>query len=135
MGAPPPAARRIVIADNDPAVIELLATDLRAEGHEIVATVTGGEDAMERCRSLRPDVLVLDYRMPPGPNGLEVAARLRRDLPGIHVVLYTNYRDARLRARAKRLGVGVFAKGNLRALRRAVNVGDVRPGPARRERS
>jgi len=112
--------RRVVVADNDPAVVELLVTDLRAEGHDVVAAASGGEEALEVCARTQPDVLVVDYRMPPGPNGIETAASVIEACPDTSVVLYTNYRAADIRIRAKALGVAVLTKGNLRSLRRAV---------------
>lgn len=72
---------RLVIADNDLAALDLAVTDLTLEGHEVVATATDGDSAMAACLTARPDVVVLDHRMPPGPHGLDVAARLRVEAP------------------------------------------------------
>ena len=80
---------RLVIVDNDEAVLELLRLDLRLEGHEIVASAVDGNGALRACAENSPDVLVVDLRLGPGINGLEVAERVRR--PGMRVVLYTNY--------------------------------------------
>ena len=110
---------RVVVADNDPDARELLEIDLGLEGHEIVGTAKDGAGAVELCRSLRPDVLVIDLRMPPGADGLAAAKELS-DLPGLRIVLYTNYRDAAIAARAERLGVTYLLKGDLRSLRDAV---------------
>lgn len=112
--------RRIVVADNDPEVTDLLVSDLQAEGHDVVGIATGGERALELCLEQRPDVLVIDYRMPPGPNGIEIAARLRESAPEVVVVIYTNYRQADIRVDAERLGARFLMKGNIRALRRVV---------------
>ena len=114
-------ARRIVVADNDPEIIDLVATDLRAEGHDVVAGVLTGDEALRACQEHRPDVLVLDYRMPPGPNGLETARRARALLPHMTVVIYTNYRAADIRNEAEQIGARFLLKGNIRALRRAVD--------------
>ena len=113
-------SRRIVVADNDPEITDLLVVDLLAEGHEVVGTAPGGEQALELCRSHKPDVLVIDYRMPPGPNGLVIAARVRTELPDIAVILYTNYRGDDIRQEAARIGAKYQMKGNIRALRRLV---------------
>jgi CheY-like chemotaxis protein len=117
-----------VIADNDPEVLDLLASDLWAAGHEVVGSAPGGDEALALCVEFQPDVLVVDYRMPPGPNGLETAARLREIQPDTHIILYTNYRKPDIRREAKRLGVVHLLKGNIRALRRAVADG---PKPER----
>ena len=112
---------RVLIADNDPDVLELLAADLRAEGHDVVALASGAEEALRLCAELRPDVVVTDYRMPPGPTGLTVVRRLSETAPDVRVVLYTNYRQSDIRRQAESLGARFLVKGNIRALRRAVN--------------
>lgn len=119
-------ALRVVVVDNDPAALELVVTDLRLEGHDVVAACTDGMSALDACTSLRPDVVVLDHRMPPGPHGLEVARRLAADAPDLRVIVFTNYQDPELVTQIRATGATYLPKGNLRALRRAVE-GEVRP--------
>lgn len=113
-----PEPLRLVVADNDHAVLELLLLDLRLEGHDVVATAMTGEDAVRACVEHQPDVLVVDYRLGPGINGTDVARQVRRD--GLRVVLFTNYITAEVLAEARDAGAAVIEKGNLNALRRAV---------------
>jgi len=111
---------RVVIVDNDQDALDLLHLDLSLEGHDIVGTAMQGEPAVDVVRSAAPDVVVLDYRMPPGIDGLEVARRLRRLAPDVRIVLYTNHvRDDLLREAAS-LDVEYLRKGDLASLRRAV---------------
>jgi DNA-binding NarL/FixJ family response regulator len=111
---------RLVVADNDPAALELAVTDLRLEGHDVVGRCARGAEAIELCLALSPDVAVVDHRMPPGPHGLEVAQRLAREAPDVRVIVYTNYQDADLVQAVRACGATYLPKGNLRALRRAV---------------
>ena len=111
-------ALRLVIVDNDEAVLELLLLDLRLEGHEIMATAMDGDGALRACAEHAPDVLVVDLRLGPGINGLEVARRVRRS--GLRVVLHTNYVTPDVVRSASQAGAIVIEKGNLHALRRAV---------------
>ena len=111
---------RVVVADNDPEVISLVVTDLALEGHDVVGTASRGDEAVDLCRTLRPDAIVLDYRMPPGINGVEAAALIRVDDPELRVVLYTNYVNQNVARGARRAGAVLVEKGNLRALRRAL---------------
>ena len=117
---------RVVVVDNDDAALELVVTDLRLEGHDVVGTALDGSSALELCRTLHPDVVVLDHRMPPGPHGLEVAQRLAAEVPDVRVIVFTNYQEPELVADVEAAGATYLPKGNLRALRRAVGAG-VRP--------
>ena len=110
---------RIVVADNDSDALDLVLTDLRLEGHEVHgAPDAAGAEAL--VKSLSPDVVVLDYRMPPGEDGLSLAERLVVEHEGLRVLIYSNYQKTELRARAAAAGVPFLAKGNLRVLRSAV---------------
>lgn len=116
-------ARRVVVADNDPDALDLVCTDLRLEGHEIVGCAADGTAALELCRELNPDVLVVDYRMPPGPDGAEVARRMSRDMPAVAVVVFTNYDTAEVARAVRRAGARLVRKGELHGLRQAVDDG------------
>lgn len=115
-----PRGLRVVVVDNDPDALELAVTDLRLEGHDIVGTCRDGATAIELCHELRPDVAVIDHRMPPGPHGADVAERLARTDPSVRVVVFTNYQDPALVERIRACGATYLPKGNLRLLRRAV---------------
>jgi AmiR/NasT family two-component response regulator len=119
-GVPSARSLRVVVADNDPGALELVLTDLGLEGHDVVGSCLDGTSALELCVRLRPDVVVLDHRMPPGPHGLEVAQRLATEAPDVRVIVFTNYQDPELVARIRASGATYLPKGNLRALRRAV---------------
>ena len=111
---------RLVIADNDSEALDLLVTDLGLEGHDVVGTAFRGDRAFELCSELRPDALVVDFRMPPGPNGVQTAGRIHDELPEIRVIVYTNYVNPDVARGAKKAGAILIEKGNLRALRRAL---------------
>jgi CheY-like chemotaxis protein len=110
---------RVVVADNDRDARDLVEIDLGLEGHEVIGAAADGRGAVELCRTLHPDVLVVDLRMPPGPDGVAVARELRGQ-PGLRVVLYTNYRDKGIAEAAEAAGATYLLKGDLRALRAAV---------------
>ncbi len=111
---------RIVVADNDPDALDLVVTDLRLEGHDIVGRCLDGTSTIAACLAERPDVVVVDHRMPPGPHGLEVAQRLAVEAPGIRVIVYTNYQDLELVDAVRACGATYVPKGSLRALRQAL---------------
>ncbi len=113
-------AARIVVVDNDRDALDLVVLDLSLEGFDVVGTADDGAGALQLVAQLEPDVLVVDHRMPPGPDGIDVAAEVRSSHPATLVVLYSNYQSRALLARADQLGVRFVPKGNLRTLRRAV---------------
>lgn len=83
--------RRLLLAEDDETIRDLLAASLRFAGFEVAAAADGNE-ALQLARSTRPEVMVLDVMMP-GIDGFEVVRRLRaegHDAP----VLFLTARDS-----------------------------------------
>jgi two-component system response regulator DevR len=92
--AAPSAPIRILIADDHEVVrIGLAALLDRQEGFIVVGEVGSGSDAVQAADRLRPDVVVLDIRMPNG-SGTDACREITRRLPGTPVVMLTSYADA-----------------------------------------
>jgi CheY-like chemotaxis protein len=68
---------RIVVADDDADILRLVAFVLRREGHTVLEAQSG-EEALDLIRRERPDLAVLDLRMP-GLDGLQVVRALAQD--------------------------------------------------------
>jgi two-component system CheB/CheR fusion protein len=73
--SPGPAARRVLVVDDNVDTSESLAQLIRLAGHE-VTTAANGAAGLEKARSFHPDVVLLDIGLP-GMDGYEVARRLR----------------------------------------------------------
>jgi DNA-binding response OmpR family regulator len=69
--------KKILIVDDETAIIKLLSVRLRAEGYA-VETAVDGREALDKLISFQPDLMISDVMMPP-PNGLELCRRLRSD--------------------------------------------------------
>ena len=67
---------RVLIADDEPLARERLAALVGDSGNEVVASVENGELAVDAAERLRPDVCLLDIRMP-GLDGISAARRIR----------------------------------------------------------
>ena len=80
---------RIVVADDDVDIRELVEFKLSTMGHDIVAVGDGGA-AMDACRAQKPDLAVLDVMMP-GVSGLDAIRMIRADpeLLDLPVILLT----------------------------------------------
>ncbi len=76
-GQAAPAAKTILVVDDDPDIIRLLTIALRPEGFRLLSAADG-TTALDIARTERPDLLLLDWNMP-GRNGLEVCHALRTD--------------------------------------------------------
>jgi len=90
MTAPP---LRVVIADDQRVVREGLAMLIGLlDGIQVVATAADGVDAVDQARLHRPDVVVMDLRMP-NLDGAQATARIRAELPHTQVLVLTTYAD------------------------------------------
>jgi two-component system OmpR family response regulator len=67
--------QRILVVDDEPSIVDAVATALRYEGYDVLEAFTGRE-ALELATSSEPDLIVLD-RMLPDIEGIEVGRRLR----------------------------------------------------------
>jgi DNA-binding NarL/FixJ family response regulator len=83
----------VVIADDQRIVREGLVTIVASlPGMEVVATAADGAEAVAAVAEHRPDVVLMDLRMP-GLDGVGATAAIRRDHPGVRVVVLTTYAD------------------------------------------
>ncbi len=83
---------RVLIADDHALFRDGLASLLGAWGHEVVGQAADGEEAVERARTLRPDLVLMDVRMP-RCTGLEATRRLAGEIPGTAIVILTASED------------------------------------------
>ncbi len=66
----------ILVVEDDPDLREMLGELLRSQGHRVTTAVDGPQALVCAARSM-PDLVLADYNLPNGPNGLELAARVR----------------------------------------------------------
>lgn len=69
--------KKILIADDEPDILEILSFNLSAEGYQVI-TAKNGDDAIEKAKQHNPDLIILDVMMP-YKNGMEVCNILRAD--------------------------------------------------------
>ncbi|WP_410581051.1 response regulator [Amycolatopsis sp. lyj-108] len=84
---------RVLIVDDQALFREALATLLEVQpGIEVVGEAADGEQAVRLCAELRPDVALMDLRMPV-LDGIAATARLRAEQPGVRVLALTTFDD------------------------------------------
>jgi DNA-binding NarL/FixJ family response regulator len=84
---------RILVVDDHEVVRLGLVTLLgRQPGYAVVGEAAGAVEAVEKARVYKPDIVVMDVRMPDG-SGIEACRQIRAELPGIRVIMLTSYAD------------------------------------------
>jgi len=78
-------SKRVLVVDDEAPIRELVTFRLETIGYE-VDSAESGEQALEKIKANRPDLVVLDVLMP-GIDGLETCKRLKADDPDIKVVM------------------------------------------------
>jgi DNA-binding NarL/FixJ family response regulator len=82
---------RILLADDHPSLRTGLASILNSHDNLIVVAEAGsGSEALEKARDTRPDVLILDLRMPDG-DGIETTRALVERDPDVRILILTTY--------------------------------------------
>ena len=107
---------RLLIAD-DHVVIRAGMRSLLANVRdiEIVGEATDGDEAIQMARRFRPDVMLLDVRMP-ALDGLGVLSQLRNEFPALAVVMFSSYDNPTYIARAVALVSELALEWDLDAL-------------------
>ena len=106
---------RIVIAEDSVILRDGLAQLLIERGYDILARVGNAEDLLQAVTEQTPDVAIIDIRMPPTftDEGLVAAVRLRRTHPGVGVLVFSQWVEARYAAEllaGEPAGVGYLLK-------------------------
>ncbi|ALC20048.1 response regulator [Streptomyces pristinaespiralis] len=126
---------RVVLADDQPlvrAALQMVITE--AEGIEVVGEARDGAEAVALAEELRPDVVVMDIRMP-GTDGIEATRQITERHDGTHVIVLTTFDDddcvyGALRAGAAGYLVKDMALDDILAAVRVVAAGDGLISPA-----
>jgi len=84
-----PAPGRVLIADDDPPLLELLDIFLTGQGYEVATVATGGQ-VLDAVPTFQPDVVVVDMLMP-GLSGTDVLDALRRAGVTVPVILISGH--------------------------------------------
>jgi two-component system KDP operon response regulator KdpE len=80
------SAGRVLVVDDEPQIRRIMRTTLTGSGYE-VDDAKSGEEALDKVRAFRPDLVLLDINMP-GMGGLEACRALRAD-PNIAIIMLT----------------------------------------------
>lgn len=86
-------AKTILVADDNPRIREQVCLLVKSgEHYEVCAEAADGQEAIEFALKHRPDLIVLDLSMPL-LNGFEAARELKRLMPDVPIILFTQHAD------------------------------------------
>jgi response regulator NasT len=103
-----PAVRpTVLIADDDEMLQEALQEMLQDEGYRIVGVTGNGVEAVELGKELKPDLALIDYRMP-GADGVFVTESIKEHSPETQILMFTAYNETSLSIDATRVGIFAF---------------------------
>ncbi|HNR93429.1 MAG TPA: sigma-54 dependent transcriptional regulator [Kiritimatiellia bacterium] len=93
---------RILLVDDEPSILSVLSTLLRAEGYEVVPAL-GGEKALEELKGKPFDLMISDIRMSP-IDGMQLLKAARKDWPKMAVLMITAYGSVETAVGAMKVG-------------------------------
>ncbi|PAZ16496.1 DNA-binding response regulator [Streptomyces sp. SA15] len=121
---------RVLVVDDQDLVREGIAALLGIQpGIDVVGSARDGAEAVEEAQRCRPDVVLMDIRMP-GIDGVAATALLRRRLPQCRIVMLTTFNDDEYVGRALKAGAVGYLLKNLPAAELAQAVRLVHAGVA-----
>jgi len=99
---------KVLVIDDEPGIRDLLDTLLRRKGYDVIVAESG-QKGLECFRRARPDVIVLDLKMPE-MDGLTVLRQIRSLDPIIPVIILTGAGTAETEQRVRALGVTEYVE-------------------------
>lgn len=93
---------KVLIVDDEPSSLELLEVYLSEKGYEVDCAVNGRE-CIQKMADLKPDVLVLDVRLPDA-DGLDILERLKEEKVSTHIIIITAFHDMGTTIKAMKRG-------------------------------
>lgn len=97
----------LLVADDHQVVRLGLKNILEGTGVVVIAEATSGEEVLQKVAAEKPDVVLMDVRMPKG-DGLHVLGRLKLDYPELPIILFSSYDNPTYIARAVALGAAAY---------------------------
>ena len=113
---------KILIADDHPLFRVGLSYSLKSLGVDVVAEAFDGQDAIEKCLSMRPEAALLDVKMP-RLNGLEACKQISAQIPSLRIIMLTTFSEPALVEAARSAGAAGFVSKETEAseLARLIN--------------
>ena len=114
---------RILIIDDDALIRSSLSTALNSLGIEVVGSGTTAREALNIATERKPDVALLDMDLGVGPNGIDIANAIRKQLPGIGLVFLSSFSSPKFAPNFEQMPIGsrFLTKGEMSDMQMLVN--------------
>lgn len=98
---------RVYVVDDTAHVRKMLVQMLELSGFDVVGQAASGQEAVDTVEEADPQVIVVDYAMPGGLNGIATSRQIRAVRPEQAIILYTAYLDPDIEQEAREAGVSL----------------------------
>lgn len=97
---------RVLVADDEPLALKSVCSiiERRSKDYQVAATAENGQEALEKIRQIKPDLIICDIKMPL-LSGVELASIVRNEFPEICFIIVSGYQDFEYAQSAIRSGV------------------------------
>jgi len=103
---------RVLVADDSPMALSAVCEYLEFEGYfDIVGTASDGLNVVQQAELHQPDLVVLDLSMP-RMNGLEAAEKMRKLVPNLRLIVFSELDNPALKVECKRHGADGYVRKN-----------------------
>lgn len=120
---------KLMLVDDHPLFIDGLQYLLETHGMEVAATARNGSEAIEKARILKPDIILMDIKMP-GFSGLDALKLIKAEMPDIKVVMLTTSEEDDDIFNAIKLGASGYLLKNINAGELIDMLQDIKNGEA-----
>jgi DNA-binding NarL/FixJ family response regulator len=101
-------AKTILIVDDNPFIRNVLCEEFKNQADlDLCGEAENGKAAIDKAKELRPDLIVLDLSIPV-MNGLEAARVLKRIMPGVPLIMFSEYSNAFSEQEARSAGISAL---------------------------
>ena len=85
--------RKVMIVEDEHDILQLYKDYLKTKGHSIIASSTTADDALLDFEKYRPDLVIIDYKLPGIKNGLQAAREIFAKFPSARILIITAYEN------------------------------------------
>jgi DNA-binding NarL/FixJ family response regulator len=98
----------ILVADDNPVMRQALCKLFELEeGLELCEQAVNGQDAVDKAKRCRPDLIIMDFSMPV-MNGIDAAHAIKKIMPEVPIILFSVHSDEMLKESARDAGISVL---------------------------